>query len=214
MGRAILVCLVIGSLPVAAEPALPKHYAQLFVDGKQWTYDVRITTWDYAKIENLDPQKVPVRRWPKRTQTHVVVCSVAKVARLGAATVSQITCDKTVDEKVDIAGIYVATATGLHRYGGDVFPQTEAELAPLDPPLIAAKPKPMRKTTKEPFTDSSHFHVTLAVQSRGGAWCTSQRLDGAPHDGTRTTCFGGGIASGGNDVAGELHDVQYTVRKR
>ena len=212
MWRAMLTGLAIGTTTVAAEPALPKHYAQLFVEGKQWTYDVRITTWDYAKLGNLD-SKVPVSRWPKRTQPHVVVCSVAKVARLGAATVSQITCDKEIDSKVDIAGIYVASANGLHRYGGTAFPQTEAELEPLDPPLIAAKPKAMRKTTKEPFTDTDHYRITRAVQFTGGAWCTSERLDGAAHDGTRKTCFGGGIASGGNDVAGELHDMQYVVRK-
>ena len=210
MRVAALFCFV-ASAPVAAEPALPKHYAQLFVDGKQWTYDVRITTWDYAKLENLD-SKVPVRRWPKRTTPHVVVCSVAKVSKLGASTVSQITCDKDVDDKVDIAGIYVATAKGLHRYGGTTLPQTESDLDELDPPLIAAKPKAMRKTTKEPFTENDHYRLTRAVQFVGGAWCTSVRLDGAAHDGTRKTCFGGGIASGGNDVAGELHDVQFKAR--
>lgn len=199
------------STSAAGRPKLPAHYAQLFVEGTQWTYDVKVTTWDHAKLENIDTQRVPMKRWPRRVEKHVVTCRVAKVAQLGAAAVAEVTCDKEVDRKVDVPGIYVATAVGLHRYGG-TFPQTEGDVADLDPPLIAAKPKALNKTTNEPLAGTDTYRLTQTVKRAGAAWCTSQRFDGAAHDGTRSTCFGGGITSGGDDIAGELHDVQYRAR--
>lgn len=211
MKLAAIALVGILSTSAAAGPPLPAHYAELFDEGRRWTYDVKVTTWDHAKMENLDTQRVPMKPWPRRVEKHVVTCRVAKVAQLGSARVAEVTCDKEVDRKLDVPGIYVATAAGLHRYGG-TFPQSESDVADLDPPLIAAKPKAMRETTNEPFAGNDTYRLTRTVKRGGAAWCTSQRFDGAAHDGTRSMCFGGVITRGGDDIAGELHDVQYRAR--
>ena len=190
---------------------LPAHYAELFKEGATFTYDVSITTWD-AKLGEIDTQKVPMKKWPRHTAKHVATCTVSKVVTLGAATASLVTCDKEIDPKFHVAGVYIATERGLHR-GGSALPASADELSDLEPPIIAAKPRKRTSTTREKAAGDTQFVVTDTIRQVGRAWCVSRTFKGAPHDGTERTCYGGTVTRGGNDIAGELHDVQFTLRR-
>lgn len=215
---ASLASLTSAARPARADLALPAHYAALFEPGKAWTYDVAITTWDYEKLASITTPNTSRTPWPKATARLVAVCRVAQVATLDAARVSQVVCDREIHAKFDrmVPGIYAADRAGLHRLDTDALPTTAAELAlalsqAADPaPVIAAAPRVRRTTRRDDFDRSITF--TTGVRRAGAAWCGYTIIRGASHDGTVTLCLDGGVASGGDDVAAELDDVQFRAR--
>jgi len=215
---ALVVVLLAGS--ASAEPdappqvgKLPAHYAKLFVVGTTWTYDAKVTTWDYAWLETHSHKKP----WKKATEKSTAICRVEKVVTFAASIASQVTCDshpfgESKQWKFPIAGIYVATARGLSFAGRSDLPADEVMLAGAEL-LIAAKPKLSRRTVKEGVAgEGPVYTVTSGIRREGSAWCTFSSTRGAAHDGARSLCFGGGVTSGRNDIGGELHDASFRAR--
>jgi hypothetical protein len=215
----LLVVLVVRAAMAAPDAPpqvgkLPAHYAKLFVEGQVFVYDAKVTTWDYAWLEN-NSEKKP---WKKATEKlPVTTCKVVKVTTFAASIASQVTCDghpfgEGKQWKFPVAAIYVATARGLFLPNAEDVSTTEPSLddATL---LIAAKPKATQKTVMEGVKGQGpYYSVTTGVRREGRAWCTFSRTRGAPHDGVQSLCFGGGITSGRNDVGGELHDASFRAR--
>lgn len=216
-----VVVVLLAVVPAAAAPEappqvskLPAHYAPLFVDGKVFTYDAKVITWDYAWLESNSDKKP----WKKATEKlPATTCKVVKVTTFAASIASQVTCDAQPfgegrDWKFPVAAIYVATRRGLWLANTSELPTTEPSLdgATL---LIAARPKAANKTVREGVKGQGpYYSVTTGVRREGSSWCTFTRTNGAPHDGVTSVCYGGGITSGRNDVGGELHDASFKAR--
>lgn len=196
--------------PAFAKPSLPAHYAKLFEQGKRWTYDVSVTTWDYQALEEIKTPNSKRHPWPTKTVKLVGTCVVARTAEIGTSTIAEVTCDRPVDPKFDrtVPGIYVANRRGLHRLNGVAFPATEDDLAYLDL-LIAAKPKAQLSRKRDEFAKST---LITGVRKAASGWCAYASSEGAAHDGNTSLCFDGRIGSGRDDVAAELNDVTFRVR--
>ncbi|MBL0219505.1 MAG: hypothetical protein IPQ07_37260 [Myxococcales bacterium] len=209
--RLLALAILFASTVASAEPKLPAHYAKLFDVSSTWTYALSRTTWDYDQIEKEPDQ----RKWKKKTDKLApITCKVARAFRLGARSVSEVTCDREEGWKFTVSGMYLATPSGLRRYNNVVWPTTGEDLgADTDHELlIAAAPKAITKRTKEGGEGGPRYTRTQSLTREGTAWCTSRSTSGAPHDGIETICYGGVITRGRNDIGGELDDLTYRTR--
>jgi hypothetical protein len=205
--RVALFVLLIPAVAVADAPKLAPHVAPLFEKGKTWTYDTALTVWGGDGVGA-----------PKRvTSREKIACKVVDVTMHAGALVSHVTCDKPSSRKLRIAGFYMGNNAGLWRVGLEDAPTDDDLAAALkEPPLIATKPKVFEKLTKIGGPDPKHDTVIDGLrESPKGGWCLYGDSAGADPDGGRIVeCFapGVGIASGYNDVGGELNKFEYTAR--
>lgn len=209
--RLLAFAVLLSSTIASADSRLPAHYAALFDAAATWTYELERTTWDYDQIQH----EANVRKWKKKTEKLApITCKVERVARFGVRALAEITCDRDEGWKFPIAGTYLASPSGLRRYNNVAWPTTPEDLGADTEHelLVAAAPKARTKTTREGEQGGPRYALTLSVTRERGAWCTTQKTRGAPHDGEITLCYASGIVRGRNDVSGELDDLRYRAR--
>jgi hypothetical protein len=206
-----LIGLMLVSSVVAADP-LPAHYAPMFESGKSWVYD---TSLQYFGGEEDPKTGKPLRH----TDHDKVTCKVIDVTKRAGATISHITCTKDLGRKLEVAGYWVGTASGLWRSADTEQAPDAAAIKDLEkePPRIAASPVVFEKIRHIDSLDPKHDAITTGVREspKIHGWCAYEDSSNADPDGGRVVaCFGDGIGiqSGYNDIGGSLNKFEFTVR--
>lgn len=209
-----------GGVASADAPRLPAHYAKIFQAGATWTYDIAETSWDAAKLRamedrGIDIHKLPSSRWPRHTDKQHMTCKVARIATYKKAIVSEVTCDRDLKMRVDIAGTYLATDKALYRLYE--FPATEADLpSPLDggDAEIAAAPK-VARVVEVIEKAAGGGRAVRGIRVEGGSWCKYDEMiaNAVGHNGKGSTCYGRGIpVSVAQDFGPDLRDIKLKAR--
>jgi hypothetical protein len=208
--RSLLGLMLVSSV-VSAEP-LPAHYAPLFERGKSWVYD---TSLQYFGGDE-DPKTGKSLR---HTDHDKVTCSVVDVTKRAGATISHITCNKDLGRKLEVAGYWIGTTSGLWRFSDPEQPPDADAIKDLEkePPRIAARPVVFEKLQHVGSLDPKHDTVTIGVREspKIHGWCAYEDSSNADPDGGRVVaCFGAGVGieSGYNDIGGSLNKFEFTVR--
>ncbi len=183
----------------SSETELPPHYAELFVEGRTWSYvgerDERFNDPEHELADSEGSVHV-LTQWAQD-------CSVDRVGVQEGVLTSTILCSPESD--VSVAGVYAAYSTGLYRVTADDLSAHPANF------LIAATPV---ADDRSPTNQIEGAGITVTYRP-DGAWCSNSWALAGDEFSTEH-CFADGVGIVAIDdvfAGGMMVDQRLRVRR-